>query len=551
MYPHKKFRLFTFYVFLFITFSKSALSQNLKKTNDDHQISDIFISLLDSSKIYENNDFYKASSFLKEAQNYVQKTDHNGFQTKLWIQYGRLFMKMGLMDLSADSYIKAIKNIEDSILTEHDDLMASKIGLAGVYLYLYQFSKAEEILSEALDFLQNNDSQDYLSYSSIYNNFGIIYREQGDLVRAYDNLNLGLQLLLSKDPNNKNLPLLQNNLGDVYLRMNNYEQALDLYHAALELRSSADDQLGIAVTHKNIGILWEKAGDKAQSLYHHKVALGIAENIDALIVQQITSFHLSNLYRILGKSDSALYYYDLKPKLDGKIKKAEAEKLLLVEELKRDFEQSQQQLLGLTASKIKVYLFWLVFLSILMAFLIYFLFIFRRKNKQISLEMIQAKLQNEMEALDKQYLQSQIDERDRQITANMIYAIKRNELIQAALDKLLKHRKEFDKAGQETIRGVIHDLKNTREDHIFEEFEASFINLHQEFYDNLLQKFPHLTLNEKRLCAFIKLNMTTKEIATVTGQTVPTLNKAKQRLRKKFDLIHSGQDIYDFIGKIV
>lgn len=228
--------------------------------------------------------------------------------------------------------------------------------------------------------------------------------------------------------------------------------------------------------------------------------------------------------------ENYFYYLDLKETLDKKINFETAKQNILLDEIRGNYESRQLEL----EQKINKlsdfnYFLWLPVL----AFLIYFLFFFRRKNKQISLEMIQAKLQNEREALDKQYLQSQVDERDRKITANMIYDIKRNELIQAALDKLLKHRKEFDKAGQETIRGVIHDLKNTKEDHIFEEFEASFINLHQKFYDNLLQKFPHLTLNEKRLCAFIKLNMTTKEIATVTGQTVPTLNKAKQRLRKK------------------
>lgn len=127
--------------------------------------------------------------------------------------------------------------------------------------------------------------------------------------------------------------------------------------------------------------------------------------------------------------------------------------------------------------------------------------------------------------------------------------MKRNQLIKDAVEKLLEYRKNFTKEGQEVIRGVIHDLKASQEDKIFEEFEMAFLNLHQDFFKNLLAEFPQLSLNEKRLCAFIRLNLGTKEIASITGQTLSTLNMAKVRLRKRLGLTHTEQDLYEFLTR--
>jgi len=45
-----------------------------------------------------------------------------------------------------------------------------------------------------------------------------------------------------------------------------------------------------------------------------------------------------------------------------------------------------------------------------------------------------------------------------------------------------------------------------------------------------------LTVNEKRLCAFLRLNLTTKEIAAITHQSIKSINMARFRMRKKMNL---------------
>lgn len=72
-----------------------------------------------------------------------------------------------------------------------------------------------------------------------------------------------------------------------------------------------------------------------------------------------------------------------------------------------------------------------------------------------------------------------------------------------------------------------------------------------EFNSQLISRlssdFPSLSINDRRLCAFLNLNMTTKEIADITKQNPQTINIARARLRKKLGLNGSSMSIHEFL----
>ena len=74
------------------------------------------------------------------------------------------------------------------------------------------------------------------------------------------------------------------------------------------------------------------------------------------------------------------------------------------------------------------------------------------------------------------------------------------------------------------------------EDDTWNEFEMRFKEIHEDFYTQLGQLFPNLTPNELRLCAFLKLNLSTKEISSITYQSPESIKTARYRLRKKLNL---------------
>lgn len=67
-------------------------------------------------------------------------------------------------------------------------------------------------------------------------------------------------------------------------------------------------------------------------------------------------------------------------------------------------------------------------------------------------------------------------------------------------------------------------------------FMNRFKEVYPEFYNNLTSKYQNLTLNDMRLCAFIKLNFSNKEIAEYDHISLRTVESKKYRLRKKLNL---------------
>ena len=67
-------------------------------------------------------------------------------------------------------------------------------------------------------------------------------------------------------------------------------------------------------------------------------------------------------------------------------------------------------------------------------------------------------------------------------------------------------------------------------------FKLYFEQIHPMFFSRLSRTFPALTAGELRICAFIVMNMTSKEIASITNRSVRTIDSIKFRLRSKLDI---------------
>ena len=72
--------------------------------------------------------------------------------------------------------------------------------------------------------------------------------------------------------------------------------------------------------------------------------------------------------------------------------------------------------------------------------------------------------------------------------------------------------------------------------------------LNAEFYKRLLEEFPDLTKSERELSAFLKLNLSNKEIASIKNSTENSVNVSKARLRKKLG-IATNKDLSAFLLK--
>lgn len=97
---------------------------------------------------------------------------------------------------------------------------------------------------------------------------------------------------------------------------------------------------------------------------------------------------------------------------------------------------------------------------------------------------------------------------------------------------------------------IIHALKKSGAALQWDEFELRFLQVHLDFNKKIHALSPKLSSSERRLCYFLLLDMSTKEIATITGQTIRAVELGRIRLRKKLGLTNTETRLFDFMSNV-
>ena len=143
-------------------------------------------------------------------------------------------------------------------------------------------------------------------------------------------------------------------------------------------------------------------------------------------------------------------------------------------------------------------------------------------------------------------LASELELRNREITAKTMGKMQNNETLTDIIEKLSDME---ENPGKNLLPGAIRDLKALVDNDTKKDFDLHFVQMHPDFYQKLLADFPKLTQNELRLCAFIKSNLSIKEIAAINGISAESVKTARKRLRKSLNLTGEDTTLLEFLSK--
>jgi len=152
-------------------------------------------------------------------------------------------------------------------------------------------------------------------------------------------------------------------------------------------------------------------------------------------------------------------------------------------------------------------------------------------------------------SLEKKTLLFDLDFKNKELTTNVMYLLKKNEFTMNISDKLKKARYDFKPDNRKIIDDIIRELENSSSEGAWKDFEVRFQEVHAGFYKKLNNKYPDLSPNELKLCAFLRLNMSTKEISTITFQSAKSISMARFRLRKKIG-VGSYENLISYLNQI-
>lgn len=163
----------------------------------------------------------------------------------------------------------------------------------------------------------------------------------------------------------------------------------------------------------------------------------------------------------------------------------------------------------------------------------------RLKDLELSLQSEKVKLLNE-----------QLNLKDKQLATQVMYSLQRNEMISNLVEKFQKLETDGNDNRKEGLGKILKDLEKNGQQDPWKEFEQRFQEVHSGFYERLMARFPDLTPNERRLCAFLRLDMSTKEISNLTGQSIKAITQARFRLRAKLGIENPDISLFEVLLQI-
>ena len=144
------------------------------------------------------------------------------------------------------------------------------------------------------------------------------------------------------------------------------------------------------------------------------------------------------------------------------------------------------------------------------------------KNLEAEREII--KLQNEK-------LEQDMANKNRELAVSTMSLIKKNEFL-TSIKERLKNSEDSPK-----VKSVIKTIdKDISEEDNWKFFKKAFSNADKDFFKKIKEKHPELTSNDLKLCAYLRLNLSSKEIAPLLNISVKSVEIKRYRLRKKMDL---------------
>jgi tetratricopeptide (TPR) repeat protein len=384
----------------------------------------------------------------------------------------------------------------------------------------------------------------------VYNNLGLIYKNIGKIPKALFFNEMGIKLAENNPDYAQTFVFLLHINGDLLIRQSKFKEADSVLHKAIVVAEKLNFVGGLTPSYELLGEMSTKQGNKEAALNNYKKGYESAVASGSIDLVQKIANKLQIIYKDLGNTDSAFKYLNISIDTQKKIKIEEAKEELVNKENKRKFEEWQKE-----SDRQHVrssLLYWIIAsVSLLIAIVVFVFYLKKRKqHKLMLLEKIEKDLAFQHLELEKTLLESTLENKEKQLTSDILYQIQKNEMIEDVVKKLLNQTKQSTEVNKEIIHEAINNLSQTQESNVWTEFETRFKKVHVDFYDNLQVKYPELSRNDRRLCAFLRLNMTTKEISAISGQSLKSIDVARSRLRKKLGIANAETGLVEFMSTI-
>ncbi|MEM1336218.1 MAG: tetratricopeptide repeat protein [Bacteroidota bacterium] len=526
--------------------AKFYFDKTLVKSKIDNDDSFVRSTLKNLSILYAHEGNYAKAIQLMDSVAQISLVDRD------YLRYGSALSDTGVHYYEMGNYPKAMTFYKKALET-YDTLEINTYHKADLFRNLGKLHNVQSNHSSALSYFEKAVTVyralgDNMFLANTLSDMGSVYSFKRQHNKAIEKYKECLETAIANNFPSAEI-IAYGNLGSEYLTMGQNEAAIAFLEKALEMgqRTSADNNLVTDMS--NLGLAYTNNNDfnKGLGLLNLAVskadAIGITNELQSALLNRAVAYEKNGMplkaiadYKRSRMINDSLFSITKTKQINElqtiyETEKKEAEIALQQEEINTLNEKVKVDRLtrGLFAGG--------MFTFVAISGLLFFGFRQRIKKNRIARE--------KQEEIYKQ----EIEHKQKELASQTLHLVQKNTFIQELMRNLEKIKKSPETFKMEFRRIVMLLKKENASDKDWEVFKTYFADVHNDFDQKLKTLYSEISEKEIRLAAFLRMNLTTKEIAATLNVLPDSILKSKYRLKKKLGLA-KATDLTGFLNTL-
>lgn len=451
-----------------------------------------------------------------------------------------LYNAIGIFYKEGEAYYMALnyfyKELEIIKKIDTKSVFQTYNNIGGCYYNLKEYEDARNYMQKSLLEYEMLSKKNEPQGTIIYNNIGVLEKHEGNYEKALMYLNK-FKAKSEKSKDTLNIIMAYENLAEVYLAMNMKAEALEHLRKGLVIAKQKNTMYDISSLSLKLGVFYHDTHNviRDSSKMYLERAYEISKENNFTGIQLTCAEWLANLYEDDKNFEAAFKYSQTVIKLSQEISAIENNGKIDMLKFEQEDKMNNYRLLVKQKKREYILLASVVFLLITTV-LIFLMFKLQKSRTR-------------QKTIEKELLTKEIDTKNKELKKHSLQIIQNTEILKSTKNELERIKHSNDYQSNNSINKIIRSIKSGEQAFSKKDFDNLFVQIDNEFHKKLIVLYPSLTKNELRLCAFLRLNFSTKEISSITLQNPHAITVARSRLRKKLGL-RTTDDIVHFLIKI-
>ena len=352
-------------------------------------------------------------------------------------------------------------------------------------------------------------------------------------------------------------------LGAVFLHKGNYLEATNLLTEAYQLSTKRLPNPPLAIM---TNLAWSalQTKDFESAMHWNNQCLEDAKEAGNSVFIGISLNVMAEIY-------DAQWMHEKAQKAFDQLKKYQAQddiffQSLMMKELvvQQEMKNYKQTMLGLYKEKYFLIRLSFIFIFIIIVLVLVSMGVYKlmRQQKHIrekehelalarqhedTLKIKNAELELTAKEAEQKTLEAKLESQDQELVYQSLKQIYFIQLTATIKEKFVPFQRKLSrKKDQEQFEKTLDEVCREASQNPLADFEQIFLQMHHGFYEKLLEISPHLSRSELQLCALLRMNLPSKEIASLLFLSLSTIDQKRHQIRKKLGL-ESNQSLNNFL----